>query len=33
MSLRWAGLVVALAVGLAVSALLLVRRRALDGAR
>jgi hypothetical protein len=31
MSLLWAGLVVALAVGLAVSALLLVRRRAPDG--
>ncbi|MGZ4301395.1 MAG: hypothetical protein ACXVR9_09070 [Gaiellaceae bacterium] len=31
MSLLWAGLVVALAVGLAVSALLFVRRRAPDG--
>ena len=31
MSLLWAGLVVALAVGVAVSALLLVRRRAPDG--
>ena len=31
MSLLWAGLIVALAVGVAVSALLLVRRRAPDG--